>query len=233
MLRRNDGRDMLHGGGRGDIKATLRSRAKPALAIVKLGGSHALQPHLRSWLTALAECGRRVIVAPGGGPFADEVRRAQKKMAFNNRTAHHMALLSMEQFGLAICSLEPRLVPAASLRALRAELRAGRTPVWMAAKLALAASELEQSWDLTSDSLAAWLAGRIGAKLVALVKHGAPFVDASDLESLVARGIVDPLFPRYLKAGHAEAVFLGPTDHELLGQTINSASPCAAPGRMR
>jgi aspartokinase-like uncharacterized kinase len=233
MLRWNDSRDMLPGGARSDSTATARPRRKHALAVVKLGGSHALQPYLRAWLTALAECGGRVVLTPGGGPFADEVRRAQKAMAFNDRAAHHMALLAMEQFGVAICGLEPRLVPAASLRDLRAALRAGRTPVWMATKLALTASELEPSWDLTSDSLAAWLAGRVGATLVALVKHGAPFADPVDLESLVARDIVDPLFPRYLKAGRAEAVFLGPTDHELLVQTINPASPCAAPGRMR
>jgi len=201
--------------------------------VVKLGGSHALQPHLRPWLTALAECGGKAIVAPGGGSFADEVRRAQKVMGFDNRTAHHMALLAMEQYGLAICALEHRLVPAASLRDLRAALRAERTPVWMAAKLALATPELEQSWDLTSDSLAAWLAGQVGAKLIVLVKHGALFANASDLESLVARGVVDPLFPRHMKAARATAVFLGPMDHESLGQTINSAASCAALGRMR
>ena len=154
-------------------------------------------------------------------------------MGFDNRTAHHMALLAMEQYGLAICALEHRLVPAASLRDLRAALRAERTPVWMAAKLALATPELEQSWDLTSDSLAAWLAGQVGAKLIVLVKHGALFANASDLESLVARGVVDPLFPRHMKAARATAVFLGPMDHESLGQTINSAASCAALGRMR
>jgi 5-(aminomethyl)-3-furanmethanol phosphate kinase len=227
MLRRNDSRDSLSS-AQGE---STRERAKP-LAVVKLGGSHALQQHLRPWLTALAACGGRAIVAPGGGPFADEVRRAQKTMAFDDRAGHHMALLAMEQFALAISSIEPQLVPSASLRDLRAALRAGRTPVWMATKLALAAPELEQSWDLTSDSLAAWLAGRIGAKRVVLVKHGAPFAEAADLESLAARGIVDPLFPRHLKAAGAEVVFLGPTDHAILSRMINPASPCA-PERMR
>jgi 5-(aminomethyl)-3-furanmethanol phosphate kinase len=158
MLGRNENRDASLGDARGDLP---HRRARSSLAVVKLGGSHALQPHLRPWLTALAECDGRAIVAPGGGPFADEVRRAQKTMAFNDCAAHRMALLAMEQFALALCSLEPRLVPTATLRDLRAVLRAGRTPVWMATKLALAAPELEQSWDLTSDSLAAWLAGRI------------------------------------------------------------------------
>ena len=40
-------------------------------------------------------------------------------MEFDDRAAHQMALLAMEQFGAAICSLEPALVPAASLPQLR------------------------------------------------------------------------------------------------------------------
>jgi 5-(aminomethyl)-3-furanmethanol phosphate kinase len=186
------------------------------LTIVKLGGSHALEPHLQAWLTALAQCGGRVIIVPGGGPFADQVRRAQAAMGFDDRAAHHMALLAMEQFGAAICNLEPALVSAASLHDLRRALRSGRTPVWMASKMTLAApDEAPSSWKVTSDSLAAWLARRVGAGRVALIKHGAPFGDPPDIEDLAARGIVDPLFARYLRAARAEAVFLGPHDHGL------------------
>jgi 5-(aminomethyl)-3-furanmethanol phosphate kinase len=196
-----------------------------ALTIVKLGGSHASQPHLRAWLAALANCRGRAIVVPGGGPFADHVRQAQMTIGFDDGAAHHMALLAMEQFGAAICSLERSLVPALTLTAMRRALRAGRTPVWMAAKMALAAAgALPHSWDVTSDSLAAWLAGRVGAKRVALIKHGAPFGDRPDLEDLAQRGIVDPLFARYLHAAQAEAVFLGPADHALISEVIGASS---------
>ena len=195
------------------------------LTIVKLGGSHALAPHLRNWLSALAGCGGRVIVVPGGGPFADQVRQAQIEMKFDDRAAHHMALLAMEQFGAAICNLETTLVPAASLRQLRQTLRSGRTPVWMATKMALAAAaSLPASWDVTSDSMAAWLAARVGSANVVLVKHGAPFGGAPDMNDLIGRKIVDPLFQTYLSAAKAEAVFVGPADYarasELLGATI-------------
>ena len=197
--------------------------SRRALTIVKLGGSHALQPHLRAWLTALAGCGGRAIVVPGGGPFADHVRDAQRTMGFDDRAAHHMALLAMEQFGAAICGLEPALVPAASLRAIRLALRAGRTPVWMPTKMALAAThDLPQSWDVTSDSLAAWLAGQVGARRVTLVKHGAPFGDRPDLADLAERGIVDPRFTRYLSAAGAEAAFLGPADHGLAAEATRA-----------
>jgi dihydroneopterin aldolase len=208
-------------------------KRKTDLTVVKFGGSHAFQTHLRAWLNALAECGGRAMVVPGGGPFADQVRLAQKTMAFGDQAAHHMALLAMEQFGVAMCGLEPRLVPAASLRALRAALSAGRTPVWMASKMALAAAELEQSWDLTSDSLAAWLAAQVGARRVVLVKHGAPIGCRPNLGEFAKQGIIDPLLARYLDTAEADVVFLGPADHARLGEAIHAAAPCLSPDSVR
>jgi len=204
------------------------------LTIVKLGGSHAVEPQLRAWLTTLARCAGRAVVVPGGGPFADQVRNTQAVMGFDDRAAHHMALLAMEQFGAAICGLERALVPASSLRELRKTLGAGRTPVWMATKMALEASDrVPASWRVTSDSLAAWLAGRLGARRVMLVKHGAPFGAHPEIAGLAARGIVDPLFQHYLSAAGAEAVFVGPLENarasELLGGADRAETSRVAP----
>lgn len=199
----------------------LRSRD---LTIVKLGGSHALEPHLKEWLAALAACGGRIIVVPGGGPFADKVREMQISIGFDDYAAHHMALLAMEQFGAAIGGLEPRLVHAASLAAIDEALRQARTPIWMPVKMALAARDLPLSWDLTSDSLAAWLAGRVGAKRIMLVKHGGPYGERPDIDDLAARGIVDPLFERYLRASRADAAFVGPGDTAQVARWICAAA---------
>ncbi len=182
------------------------------LTIVKLGGSHALKPHLKDWLAALATCGGRAVIVPGGGPFADRVRETQVSMEFDDGAAHHMALLAMEQFGAAIGGLQPGFVHAASLARIDQALRRGRVPVWMPVRMALAARDLRPSWDLTSDSLAAWLAGRLGAKRVLLIKHGASYSRRPNIGELTARGIVDPLFARYLAASRAEAAFVGPAD---------------------
>jgi dihydroneopterin aldolase len=66
---------------------------------------------------------------------------------------------------------------------------------------------LAPSWNLTSDSLAAWLAGQLGAGRVILVKHGAASASA---EALAAQGIVDPLFPAYLAASGARGFLAAP-----------------------
>jgi 5-(aminomethyl)-3-furanmethanol phosphate kinase len=183
------------------------------LTVVKLGGSYAFSTHLRDWIDAIALCAGRVVVAPGGGPFADAVREVQRKMGLDDRAAHHMALLAMDQYGCALASLGRRLTPAASASAIRRVLLEGGVPVWSATRMVLGAKDIPWSWDVTSDSLAAWLAGRIGAKRVLLVKHVQPSADLLRAEDLVARGIIDPAFPRFLGASGAEAFIAGTTEH--------------------
>src|ERR1700726_2363123 len=99
--------------------------------VVKLGGSFAFSGHLRNWIEALAACAGRVVIVPGGGPFADAVRLAQIRMGFDDRTAHHMAVLAMEQYGRALASFSSVLSPADSADAIRHNLVADRIPVWM------------------------------------------------------------------------------------------------------
>ena len=41
------------------------------MRVVKLGGSLSGAPELKAWLAALAGAAGRVVLVPGGGPFAD------------------------------------------------------------------------------------------------------------------------------------------------------------------
>jgi aspartokinase-like uncharacterized kinase len=55
--------------------------------------------------------------------------------------------------------------------------------------------DIPQSWDLTSDSLAAWLANALGAQMLVLVKSVQPDANAISAMELSERGWVDPTFP--------------------------------------
>ena len=189
------------------------------LAIVKLGGSHATGPHLKDWLAAIAAEAGSIAIVPGGGPFADAVRTAQASIGYDDRAAHAMALMAMAQFGCALQSLNPALTLAASRSAILRALKDGKVPVWSPEPMARAAA-LPETWDLTSDSLAAWLAGALGAGRLLLVKHGRFEGAAIDAHDLVARGVVDPLFPRYLKESGAQAWLAGPTDSARLAEGL-------------
>jgi 5-(aminomethyl)-3-furanmethanol phosphate kinase len=189
------------------------------LAIVKLGGSHATGPHLKDWLTAIAAEAGLIAIVPGGGPFADAVRTAQALIGYDDRAAHTMALMAMAQFGSALESLNPALRLAASRAAIFRALKEGKIPVWSPEPMVRAAA-LPETWDLTSDSLAAWLAGALGASSLVLVKHGRFEGAVLDAHDLVARGIVDPLFPHYLKESGARAWLASPTDSARLGEGL-------------
>lgn len=186
---------------------------KSGITVVKLGGSHAGFAHLDAWLDALATCGGRAVIVPGGGAFADAVRTVQAAIAFDDAAAHHMALLAMEQFGLALVSKRPNLRLAASAAAIVRALREGKVPVWAPTAMVLRAKDIPANWDVTSDSLAAWLAGRVGAKRLLLVKHGGALGSSTSAADLAARGTVDPAFPRFLTDSGAEAFIAPPDGH--------------------
>ena len=201
------------------IKQVAARSPRSCLAIVKLGGSHATGPHLKDWLTAIAAEAGSIVIAPGGGPFADAVRTAQASIGFDDPAAHIMALMAMAQFGSALESLNPALRLAASRSAISRALKDGKVPVWSPEPMARAAA-LPETWELTSDSLAAWLAGALGASRLVLVKHGRFEGAAVDAHDLAARGVVDPLFPGYLKESGAQAWLAGPTDSARLAQGL-------------
>jgi dihydroneopterin aldolase len=198
---------------------------KRDLTVVKLGGSHAGTAHLNAWLEGLVTCGGRAVIVPGGGPFADAVRDAQVSMGFDDIAAHAMALLAMEQFGLALASGRLGFCTAASDDAIFATLDGGQVPVWAPSAMVLAA-DVPANWDVTSDSLSVWLARRIGAPRLLLVKHGAPSGPVQ-VGELAARNVVDPAFPLFLAASGVTAFIAGPDAHAAAVAAILSGQ---APG---
>jgi 5-(aminomethyl)-3-furanmethanol phosphate kinase len=193
--------------------------------VVKLGGSFALSTALRSWIDVLVKCGGRVIVVPGGGPFAETVRTSQAGMGFDDRAAHHMALLAMEQYGRALISLGASLSPATSAGAIRSELAAGRVPVWMPTQMVLEADDIAPSWEVTSDSLAAWLAGRIGARRLLLVKQAGLPAGSATVAELAAADIVDQAFERHLQRSGAKAFIIDPNGYDAMLAFLHGGRP--------
>jgi len=197
--------------------------------VVKLGGSFVGSRYLAGWVDVLANFRGRAVIVPGGGPFADAVRQAQAKIGFKDAVAHHLALLAMEQFGQVLVSLSPRFCVADSGAAIRRILRAGNVPVWSPVRMVLRTSEILPSWDITSDSLAAWLAGYIGARQLVLVKHGGPFNCPVRARDLVTRGIVDRAFPRFLAVSGVPASIVGAKAYASALRTLGRHSALGIP----
>ena len=176
-------------------------RAIAKRAVVKLGGSTADAAEMADWIAALAGSKLPIVIVPGGGRFADQVRETQIYMDFSDTAAHAMAILAMEQFAQVILDRDERLAPARSLEEMGRALDAGKVPVWLPSSLALPAPDIPASWDVTSDSLAAWLAGKLGANALLLIKQTGAFSGSDTIDSLAVRGIVDAGFAAMLPDG--------------------------------
>ncbi|MBC8013976.1 MAG: hypothetical protein H7X74_07860, partial [Methyloceanibacter sp.] len=108
--------------------APLAAEARPI--VLKLGGSVVRSPELTPWLDTIAAAPRPIVVVPGGGALADEVRACQSQLGFGDTSAHRMALLAMDQLAWAVAGLRQGFEVGATEADLWAALDRGSVGVW-------------------------------------------------------------------------------------------------------
>jgi aspartokinase-like uncharacterized kinase len=153
--------------------------------VVKLGGG--VLAHTAHFDAALAAIGaaaaqRQLLVVPGGGPFADAVREVDRRLGLSDEAAHWMAVLAMDQYAHLVAARLAGGVLVTGPGEIAAALAAGR-----AAAVAVLApyrwlrrvDPLPHAWTVSGDSIAAWVAGAVGARRLVLVKP--PGASGSDL----------------------------------------------------
>jgi 5-(aminomethyl)-3-furanmethanol phosphate kinase len=175
--------------------------------VLKVGGSLGRRPAaLRRLMAVLGEAARDriLVVVPGGGVFADAVRRADRRFRLDDSASHWMAILAMDQYAHLLAALSPgaHVIPDPD------EVAAGRLNVLAVSAWLRRADPLPHSWAVTSDSIAAWIARRLRARRLVLLKDvdgqfdRDPHEPKARLLSRVARnrlrGVVDAYFARAL-----------------------------------
>jgi aspartokinase-like uncharacterized kinase len=186
-------------------------------AVIKVGGSLAEKlaalKELGSKLSELAE-GYSIVAVPGGGKFADVVREFDQQFSLSADATHRMAILGMDQFGLLLSQVIPNACTTHSLSDAK-QLSMGKTvPIFLPSQLMFRENPLEASWDVTSDSIAAYVASRLNADKMILVtnvdgifesdpkKHSdpklIPKLSASELLTFAQRTSVDRFLPKLL-----------------------------------
>jgi aspartokinase-like uncharacterized kinase len=205
------------------------------LTVVKVGGGLAREVGdgaLRGLCAGIAEAGARhpLLVVPGGGGFADTVRAHDRRFSLRPATAHRMAILAMDQFGWALADLIPG---AARCAGLDGPMRAGAVSVLLPAALLAERDPLPASWGVTSDSIAAWVAGAAGAGRLVLVKPvaglyrewppaGEPIarLTVDELAALRPAGVDDQL-PAALRAAGVETWVIDGREPARLAELLN------------
>jgi aspartokinase-like uncharacterized kinase len=163
------------------------------ITVVKIGGGlSAIPGALDATCAAVAEAGRRfsIVVVPGGGPFADAIRAFDRAQRVSPDAAHWMALLAMDQYAHVLSERIERATLVEEAGAVGPAVDPTGVAVLAPSRWMRAADVLPHSWDATSDSVAAFVAGALDAEQLVLVKP-----------STVGNDVVDRCFSTVLPVG--------------------------------
>ena len=164
------------------------------MIVVKLGGSLLSHAALTQFLQLAKQYGKgQVVIVPGGGVFADQVRITQQQWQYEDRTAHYMAILAMQQMALLFQGLCAGLVIVNNVEMIRSSMQQQNVVIWSPLSSELDAAGIPANWDITSDTLAAWLAVQLAIDHLILVKS-ADFSADSTIQHLSNLGIIDKAF---------------------------------------
>ena len=162
-------------------------------AVLKVGGSLAEYPtSLKRLCIELAFFAKdhKILIVPGGGRFADVVRDFDKTYGLSKPVAHRMAILAMDQFGLFLSDVISNSYVSYSLEKVK-NTPSGILPILLPSRFIFRKDPLESSWDVTSDSIAAYIAGMVHAKKLILVTDVDGIFTEDPKESLDARLIAE------------------------------------------
>ncbi|QDV24477.1 amino acid kinase family protein [Aureliella helgolandensis] len=186
------------------------------IRIVKLGGSLLNTPDLRSrfdrWCAANPHPCTLVLV--GGGSLVDAVRQLDAVHQFSATFSHWLCISLLEQ----TARLAHQLLPNRLLIETREDLdfflssrcatdrRSQQSVAIVQVGLFIHPTQgeiqLPESWDITSDSIAAACCQRMNAEKLVLLKSVTVTRPMDRLDELAQQGIVDPYFPDLAKSLH-------------------------------
>lgn len=168
----------------------------------KVGGSLFDLPDLGPRLSRLLHgWGEPVLLVPGGGPTADLIRRWQPRHGLSEEQAHWLALSAMQLNAELLAALLPGSQTVSTREEVAACWSRGGIPILRAEAFCRREEArapqplLPHDWSVTSDSLAVWVAGRVGCERVVLLKS-CPLPRDCTAGEASAAGLVDGYFPR-------------------------------------
>lgn len=188
--------------------------------IIKIGGSLARTGRATGALAEVVDAARDgALVVSGGGDEVDRVRAAFRRGELEGEEAYWEAARALDRMSARLVAAYQASVGGddvrlcADLEACRETLREGRIPVVTPYPVIRPVAGFPVAWETTSDSIAAFVAGRTGAALV-LVKareprsaprsrdDRAPIFTA---DALAEEGLVDGNLGRFLAGDDAPA----------------------------
>jgi 5-(aminomethyl)-3-furanmethanol phosphate kinase len=206
-------------------------------AVLKIGGSLSRGSGLETLCREIGRLGEhhRLLIVPGGGGFADQVREVYRRFTLDETTAHHMALLAMDQFGYLLSKLIPGSVHTADLSDACRAAETGKAVVLLPSIAVMKADPLPHSWEVTSDTISAWIAHQSHCPRLILLKDIDGLLTAEEGNpsgSLIAEltmeqlaehsGGVDKYLSHFLSSVRQEAWIINGTNSERLVELLET-----------
>ena len=156
-----------------------------------------------------------LIIIPGGGPFVEVIKKHSERMAISEDAEHWMAVLAMHQYGFFLADGESAIPLIESLEELS---NAGHVCILLPYKILKADDCLSHTWDVTSDTIAAFIANKLGEKTFIKLTDVDGILDEEGLliERIHAKemiekgdtGCVDAELPRFLMRNKMSCVIV-------------------------
>jgi aspartokinase-like uncharacterized kinase len=201
-------------------------------AVIKIGGSLGRGTGLKALCREVARLGQshRFLIVPGGGEFADLVRESYKRYSLSDTTAHYMALLAMDQYGYLLNEMIEGSSLVEDLQSVGKVIETGRAAVLLPSSMARRTYTLPHSWQVTSDSVAAWVTWETECPRLVLLKDVDGLLDLN--RKLIANmtvnelagqaGGVDEYFARFLASAQLEVWIINGLRPERLSELLSA-----------
>lgn len=165
--------------------------------VIKVGGSLMNYPYqlkeILKGISVLAEQ-HNVLVVPGGGASADQVRDLHTRRFLSDSGAHWLAIKCMDLNANIMVDIHPSLNLHSGIDALE-KWAEGKSFIIQPYELLKSSDRLPHSWDVTSDSIALWMGIQKDADAVLLLKSVRPYFKwLSDIQSET-----EPAMPKSLQ----------------------------------
>ena len=151
------------------------------MIIVKLGGSliQSAKRIVRDLKEYTNSTGESILIVPGGSIFADTVRKVNP----SQEAAHWMAILAMEQYGYY-------LADGTDVKLTDRLENNNETFILLPYNLLKNNDELPHTWDVTSDTIAAWVALKLKARFIKLTDVDGIYLEGVLQDELKAKDLI-------------------------------------------
>lgn len=190
--------------------------------LIKFGGSLSENGtskqllHLGKTLNKIYFTNQKFVIIPGGGEFAEEVRKSQKRLLFSDEAAHWMAIKAMEQYALLLQDFIPDSIILKINALENLNILKENIPILKVMDFMRNHSKLEHNWNVTSDAIAIDLANYLGLRKIIFLKDIdgiyrdgklVPKITASDLIG-IQNTPLDKNSPNLLIKNHIKAIII-------------------------